>query len=67
MTKEQVQLVRYASHYWLDLEIERFYKRVIRGINPQLEVPIEEWLKLLKTFHNKVEYRGVFVTGKLLL
>jgi len=27
MTEEEVQLARHASHYWLDLENGRFYKK----------------------------------------
>ena len=63
---EQASLVRTLSHYWLDKEDGRLYKKNTENNGLQLVVVEENRMRLLKSCHDDMGHRGAYATGKLL-
>jgi len=66
MTADQARFVRQASHYWLDREDGKLYKKNASGGNPQLVIKISERMRLLRECHDKMGHRGAYATGRML-
>jgi len=49
LTAEQASLVRAASHYWLDEEDRKLYKKNTENDSLQLVVAEEDWMRLLRS------------------
>jgi len=64
LSAEQASLVRTLSHYWLDKEDGRLYKRNARNNGLQLVVVKEDRMRLLKSCHNDMGHRGAYATEK---
>jgi len=58
--------VRQSTHYWLDKEDGRLYKRNAGNNGLQLVVVKDDRMRLLKSCHDNMGHRGAYVTGKLL-
>jgi len=63
---EQASLVRTLSHYWLDKEDGRLYKKNAGNNSLQLMVIEEDRMRLLKSCHNNMGHKGAYATEKLL-
>jgi len=66
LSAEQASLVHTSSHYWLDKEDGRLYKKNTENNGLQLVVVEEDRMYLLKSCHNDMGHRGAYATGKLL-
>jgi len=66
ITADQARFVRQASHYWLDGEDGKLYRKNAGGGNPQLVIEISERMRLLRACHDKMGHRGVYATGRML-
>ena len=66
LSAEQASLVRTSSHYWLDKEDGRLYKKNTENNGLQLVVVEENRMRLLKSCHDDMGHRGAYATGKLL-
>ena len=66
LSAEQASLVRTSSHYWLDKEDSRLYKKNTENNGLQLVVVEENRMCLLKSCHDDMGHRGAYATGKLL-
>jgi len=66
MTTDQARFVRQASHYWLDREDGKLYRKNAGGGNPQLVIEISERMRLLRECHDKMGHRGAYATGRML-
>jgi len=66
LSAEQAGLVRTSSHYWLDKEDGRLYKKNTENNGLQLVVVKENRMCLLKSCHDNMGHRGAYATGKLL-
>jgi len=66
LSAEQASLVHTSSHYWLDKEDGRLYKKNTENNGLQLVVVEENRMHLLKSCHNDMGHRGAYATGKLL-
>ena len=54
MTVDQARFVWQASHYWLDREDGKLYRKNAGGGNPQLVIEILERMRLLRECHDKM-------------
>jgi len=66
LTAEQASLIRAASHYWLDKEDGRLYKKNARNNSLQLVMAEEDRMRLLKSCHDEIGHQGGYATNKLL-
>ena len=66
LTAEQASLVRAASHYWLDEEDRKLYKKNTENDSLQLVVAKEDQMRLLRSYHDEIGHRGGYATNKLL-
>jgi len=66
MTADQARFVRQASHYWLDREDGKLYRKNVGRGNPQLVIEISERMCLLRACHDKMGHRGAYATGRML-
>ena len=66
LSAEQASLVHTSSHYWLDKEDGRLYKKNTENNGLQLVVVEENRMRLLKSYHNDMGHKGAYATGKLL-
>ena len=66
MTTDQARFVWQASHYWLDKENEKLYRKNTGRGNFQLVIGISEKMQLLKACYDKIEHQGAYATGRML-
>jgi len=66
MTADQARFVQQASHYWLDREDGKLYRKNTSRGNPQLVIEISERMCLLRECHDKMGHRGAYATGRML-
>ena len=58
--------MRAASHYWLDEEDGKLYKKNAGNDSLQLVVAEEDWMRLLRLCHDEMGHRDGYATNKLL-